>query len=79
MNLYPFFQGLLEWSFSELFSANVSLWNQYRYIEFKIFLCRIKIILFKMLIITRISDEKTNELTMIEYYVERSQYYTDKN
>ena len=79
MNLYPFFQGLLEWPFSELFSANVSLWNQYRYIEFKIFLCRIKIILFKMLIITRISDEKTNELTMIEYYVERSQYYTDKN
>ena len=58
-NIYPFFQGSLEWWFSELFSANVSIWNQHKYIE----LCSIKIISFKILIITRISDEKTNELT----------------
>ena len=63
-NLYPFIQGSLEWPFSELFSANVSLWNQYQYIAFNIFSCRILIISYKMLIITRISNEKTNELTM---------------
>ena len=27
-NLYSFIQGSLEWSVSDLFSANVSLWNQ---------------------------------------------------
>ena len=53
-NIYPFFQGSLEWRFSEL----------HKYIEFNIFLCSIKIISFKILIITRISDEKTNELTI---------------
>ena len=63
-NLYSFIQGSLEWPFSELFSANVSLWNQYKYIAFNIFPCRIVIILYKMLIITGISNEKTIELTI---------------
>ena len=63
-NLYPFIQGSLEWPFSELFSANVSLWNQYKYIAFNIFSCRILIISYKILIITGISNEKTNELTI---------------
>ena len=61
-NLYPFVQGLLEWQFSELFSANVSLWNEYQYITFNIFSCRIVIILYKILIITGISNEKTSEI-----------------
>ena len=64
VNLYPFLQGSLEWPFSELFFAYASLWNQYKYIAFNIFSCRILIILYKMLIITWISDEKTNELTI---------------
>ena len=59
-NLYPLIQGSLEWPFSELFTANVSLWNQYKYIEFNIFSCKILIISYKMLIITGISNEKTN-------------------
>ena len=63
-NLYSFVQGLLEWQFSELFSANVSLWNQYQYIAFNIFSCRIVIILYKILIISGTSNEKTSELTI---------------
>ena len=35
-NLYALIQGSLELPFSELFSANGSLWNQYKYIEFDI-------------------------------------------
>ena len=62
--LYPFIQGSLEWPFRELFSANVSLWSQYKYIAFNIFSCRILIISYKMLIITGISNEKTTELTI---------------
>ena len=56
--LYTFIQGLLEWPISELFPANVSLWNQHKYIASNIFSRRILIILYKMLMITRISDEK---------------------
>ena len=63
-NLYPFIQGWLEWLFSELFFANVSLWNQYKYIAFNIFSCRILIILYKILIITGISNEKRNWLAI---------------
>ena len=59
-NPYRFIHGSLELPFSELFSANVSSWNQYK---FNIFSSRIWIILY-MLIITRISNEKTNELTI---------------
>ena len=59
-NLCPLIQGSLEWPFSELFTANVSLWNQYKYIAFNIFSCKILIISYKMLIITGISNEKTN-------------------
>ena len=63
-NLYPFIQGSLEWPYSKLFSANVSLRNQYKSIRFNIFSCRIVIISYKMLIITGIFNEKTNELTI---------------
>ena len=59
-------EGSLEWPFSKLFFACVSLWNQYKYIVFKISSYRILIISYKMLIITRISNEKTNELTISE-------------
>ena len=61
-NLYSFIQDSLEWPFSELFSSNVSLWNQYKYIAFNIFSCRILIISYKVLIITGISNETRNEL-----------------
>ena len=54
-NHYPFIQGLLEWPFRELFSANVSLWSQYSYIAFNFCSCRILIISYKTLIITGIS------------------------
>ena len=35
--LNPFIEGSLEWPFDELFSAYVSLWNQYKYFAFNIF------------------------------------------
>ena len=57
-SLYPFIRGSLEWWLSELFSANLSSWNQYKYVAFNIFACRILIVLYKMLIITRIYNEK---------------------
>ena len=63
-NLYPFIQSSLEWPFNELFFANVLLWNQYKHIAFNIFSCRNLIASYKMLIITGISNEKTNELTI---------------
>ena len=63
-NLYPFIEGSLEWPFSELFSANVLLWNQYKYIAFNIFSCKILIVFNKMLIITKTFNKKTNELIM---------------
>ena len=65
-NIYPFNQGSLEWPFRKLFSANVSLWNQYRYIAFNIFSFRIVIISYKMLFIKGVSNEKTNELIIYE-------------
>ena len=49
-NLYLFIKGSLEWPFTELFSANVSLWNQYNYIAFNIFSCRILIVSYKWLL-----------------------------
>ena len=57
-------QSPLEWLFSELFSATVSLWNQYKYIAFNNFSCRILIISYKILIITETSNEKPNTLTI---------------
>ena len=62
-NVYPFIQGSLEWPFSEWFPTKVSLWNQCKYIAFNIFSYRILIVLYKMLIITGIYNEKTNEWT----------------
>ena len=52
-NLYPFIQDLMEWPFSEIFPTNVSLWNQYKYISFNIFSCRILTISYKKLIIKK--------------------------
>ena len=68
-NLYPFIQGSPEynhqkWPFNKLFSANASLWNQYKYIVFNLFSYIILIISYKMLINTGISNEKTNKLNM---------------
>ena len=62
LSIYSRFVGMRP--FSELFSANVLLLHRYKYIAFNIFSCRILIILYKMLIITGISNEKTNELTI---------------
>ena len=64
-NLYPFIQGSLYWPFSELFSANVSWWNRYRYIAFNIFSCRIVIILYKIFIIIGRSNEKNKWINHI--------------
>ena len=47
-----------------MFSANVSLWSQYKYIAFNISSCKIGIISYRKLIITGISNEKGNELTI---------------
>ena len=60
--LYPFIQILLEWTFNKSLPTSVSLWDQYKYIAFNIFSCRILIISYKMFIITGISNEKTNIL-----------------
>ena len=51
-------------TFSELISANVSLWNQYKHIAFNIFSCRALIISYKMLIIAGISNQRTSGLTI---------------
>ena len=59
-NFYQFIQGLFAWIFTELFLSDVS--NQWKYIAFNIFSCSILIISYKMLIITGISNEATNEL-----------------
>ena len=42
----------MEWPFSELFSANESLWNQYNFIAFYIFSGKILIIWYKILVAT---------------------------
>ena len=63
-NFYSFIRGSLKWPFCELFVSDVSLWNQYKFIAFNIFSCIIFIIYCIILIITVISNEKTNELTI---------------
>ena len=63
-NPYPFIQGSLERPFSELFSSDVSLWKQCKYIAFNIFSFTILIVSCKMLMITGISNENTNELNI---------------
>ena len=63
--LNPFIQVSWEWPSSELFSSDISLWNQYKYLYcIYIFSWRILIISYKILTITVISNEKTNELTI---------------
>ena len=56
--LFAFIQDSLETPFSDSFFSGVSLWNQYKYIVFNIFSCRILIILYKILIITGKSNGK---------------------
>ena len=51
-NIYSFIRRLLDWPFSELFFSDTSLWNQYKFIAFDIFSCKILIISCKMLFIT---------------------------
>ena len=62
-NLYSLIRGLLEWLFSELFLSDASLRDKYKFIAFNIFSCNILKIYCKILIITVISNETTNELT----------------
>ena len=57
-NLDLFINGSLKRLFRELFYANVSLWNQYKYVAFNIFSHRILIISYE------ISNE--NEYLMIK-------------
>ena len=67
-NFYSSIRVLLEWPFSELFLSDASLWNQYKFtfsfsLVINIFSCNISIIYRKILIITVIYKERTNELT----------------
>ena len=57
-------KGSLEWPVSDLFLSDVSVWHQYKYISFNIFSYRILIISRKMVIITGISHEDTNALSI---------------
>ena len=63
-SLCSFIRGFLEWPFSEFFLSDASLWNQYKFIAFDICLCIILILHSKILIITVISNEPTNESTI---------------
>ena len=63
-NFYPFTRGSLERSFNELFFSDASLWNQHKFIVFNISSCRILSNSCKILIITVISNEKSNESTI---------------
>ena len=58
------YSRLKKWPFSELFLSDVTLRNQYKIIVFNILSCIILIIHWKILIITVISNEAANELTM---------------
>ena len=55
---------------------HASLWNQYKFIAFNIFSCKILIISIKILIITVISNETTNELTIyVKLYRNVAMFY----
>ena len=58
-----FVQGLLWRAFSDLFASDALLWNQFKF-AFNIFTCRILITSCKNIIITVISNEAANELTI---------------
>ena len=62
--LLSFSQVSLGWPYSELFFFDISLWNQYKYIAFNIFSCRILIVLHKTIIIVGISNETKNKLIL---------------
>ena len=62
--LHSVIQGSLKWPFRDICFSDVLLWNQYKYIAFNILSCRILIILYKVLIITWISNGTRNKLTI---------------
>ena len=59
-----FIWGLLQWTFSALFFSDASLWSQDKFIAFNIFSYKSLIISCKISMITVISIETTNELTI---------------
>ena len=59
----PLFKDLLWRAFSDLFASDALLWNQFKF-AFNIFTCRILITSCKNIIITVISNEAANELTI---------------
>ena len=63
-NLYFFIQGSLEWTFSEYFSLMYRYGINTNTLNLTFFSCRISFLLYKMLIITGISMETRNELTI---------------
>ena len=64
MAMHLFTGGLLERSFRELFFPDASLWHQYRFIAFDIFLCSILTISCKIFTIIVISNDEPNEFTI---------------
>ena len=63
-NLYFFIQGSLEWTFREYFSLMYRYGINTNTLHLTFFSCRISFLLYKMLIITGISMETRNELTI---------------
>ena len=64
-NHYPFIQVRWNDHLENIpLMRRYGIWNQYEYIGFNIFSCKILIISYKMLIITGISNEKKNLLTI---------------
>ena len=64
-NLYSLVPGLLERPFSELFLSDALLWNQYKFITFNTFSCKMLLISCKILTSIAMPNEKTNELTIL--------------
>ena len=61
------------------FSLMHRCWSQCKFIAFNIFSSRILITSGKILIITVISNNKPNELTIYVNYFQTSQYFTNKS
>ena len=64
MILYSFIRRLLKLPLKELFFSDASFRSQLKFITFNFFLCKSFIISYKILIITMISNETTNGLTI---------------
>ena len=70
---------LKEWPFIELFFYDPSFSNQYKLTTFNVSLCRVLIISFKILIITVISNDTTNELTTYVILCEKVTLFYGQN